>query len=109
MKVAYITYAKLLGATYGGLEQTCGRNLQLLRQAMGEENVHVFIITDREEELKLSSERTKVYHSGRTIKKLTLKNGFAALGGREKFSKKAESSILKEVIRADFDAVFLET
>jgi len=104
MKIAYITAAEILGPQNTGGIQCCNRNLNLLKQAFGEENIYVCAITKHKEYLSKTSDNTKVFYSDR--KKISiLKN---VLRGRLQFGKDVENAVLQHIEDMGCDVVFIE-
>jgi len=104
MKIAYITASEILGAANDGGIQCCKRNLSLLKQAFGEENIYVCAITKHKEFVPKSYDNTAVFFSSRS-KYSILKN---ILYGRLQFGKDVEDSVLHHVKSLDCDVAFIE-
>jgi len=108
MKIAFVTTNEILGPQNAGDVHCSNRNLNLLKQAFGEENIFVCAITRNKEYLSKKAKNVVGCLSGRSRKPYSMKNGIAALCGRESFDKKAETAILKSIIKFCCDAVFFD-
>ena len=104
MKIAYITSVEILGSQNTGGIQCCNRNLSLLKQAFGEDNVFVCAITKHKEFAAKSYGNTKVFFSNRrkiNILKYTL-------SGRLQFGRDVETAVLEHIKNLKCDVVFIE-
>ena len=108
LKIVFVTHYEILGPQNSGAIQCSNRNLYLLQQIFGEQNVYVFAMTKHKEYLSYATQNLTVVLSNRTEKLLTIKNGLGALFGRARFGKCAETSALKFIVQSDCDAVFLD-
>jgi len=104
IKIAYITSVEILDLTNTGGIQCCKRNLNLLQQAFGEDNVFICAITKNKKLLTKKTGNTEVFYSNRN-KISILKN---ILTNRLQFGRDVEQSVLEHVNSLDCDIVFIE-
>ena len=105
MKIVFITTFEILGPQKSGGEQCANRNLSLLRQCFGDEDVYVCAITENKEYLSKASGNTTAFYFKRSSKFIKLRNVFQ---GRWIVGKHAENAILEHIISLGCDAVFLD-
>jgi len=105
MKIVYITHEEILGLAYSGGIQCSKRNLSLLRDAFGSENIYVCVITKNHDYSSKSIGNVKVFYSKCNRNLHSVLN---ALKGRMIFEKKVENEILKHINRLKCDLVFFE-
>jgi len=104
LRIAYVTATEILGPQNTGGIQCCNRNLNLLKQAFGEENVFICAITKHKKYLSKSCGNTTVFFSDR--RKLSiLKN---TLQGRLQFGKDVEDSVLQHIKTLGCNVAVLE-
>jgi len=108
MRIAFVTTFEILGPPVTGAIQCAVRNLSLLKQAFGDENIFVCAITRYKEFLSKTTPNTKVFYANRNQKRTTLRNGIAVLLGRQRFDKKTEDAVIKYIIQLDCDAAFID-
>jgi len=106
MKIAFITTFAILGLPpYEGGDVYSRRNLHLLQQAFGEENIYICAITKDKSLLSKAARNITVFYSDRS-KLSILKN---CLSNRLQFRKDVEDSVLEYIMRIGCDAVFLDS
>jgi len=105
MKVAFVTPIEILGPENNGGVQCSNRNLSLLRQICGEQNVYVCAVTANEEYLSKANENTAVFFLDSSKEIYTLRR---ALSGRWSFDRKTESAIIKHIIELGCEIVFID-
>lgn len=105
MKIAFITANEILGPSNDGGVLVSKRNLELLKQAFGDENIVVCAITKHKEFLSKTTGNIKVFYSCR--KKLSiLANVFS---GRLMFGGKTETDVNEFLKKTEFDLIFFES
>jgi len=105
LRIAYITMEEILGSSNTGGIHCSNRNLYLLRQAFGEENVFVCAITMHREFVPSANGNVAAFFSNRSKMKYLLRN---TLQSRVMFGKKLENQILAHITQLRCDVVFLE-
>ena len=106
MKIAYITTFEILGPQNSGGVQFCNRNLWLLRQAFGEDNIYVCAITKHEEYLNKVTDNITPFFTDRSKKINTLKN---AVLSRLMYGKKTEDALINHIMKLKCDLIFFES
>jgi len=106
MKLAYITTAEILGPSTSGGIQCCKRNLSLLKQVFGEDNVHICAITGNKSYMTGAERNLTVFYSENSKLTSHLKYAFS---GRRWFSKKTETAVIECITQLGCDFVFVES
>ena len=104
MKIAYITTVDVLGPANDGGVICATRNLTLLKDAFGNENIFICAITKKKEHLSKTSSNTAVFYCDRPRVEI-LKD---ALYNRFKFGKAVEDKIIDFLNHAKVDTLFIE-
>ena len=105
MKIAYITQEEILGPSNTGGILCCKRNLSLLKQAFGDDNIHICAITKNKEYLEKADGKTTVFYSAR--KKVNILRN--VMHGRLQFGKDVEKAVLRHVIDLDCSMAFFDS
>lgn len=106
MKVAYVSTCDIFGPTNNGGAQCSHRNLYLLKQALGEENVFICIVTKNREDLSKLTDNMTVFFSNCDNNFYSIINSLLL---RLSFNRKVETSILNYIVKLGCSHVFIET
>jgi len=103
MKVGFITTIEVFGPNNAGSIQYSKRNLGLIKQVFGEENIYICVITRETDRAQIPSLNTTFIHTKRDNKLCMI---MYALGGRLGFGKKTENKVLEFISQHDIKVVF---
>jgi len=104
--VAYVSTCDIFGPTNNGGAQCSHRNLYLLKQALGEENVFICIVTKNREDLSKLTDNMTVFFSNCDNNFYSIINSLLL---RLSFNRKVETSILNYIVKLGCSHVFIET
>jgi len=106
MKIAYITTDEILGPQNTGGIQCSNRNLLLLKQAFGEDNIYLCVITKNKEHL-LSEEDENIatFFTNRSSGLYILRN---ILSTRLMFNEKVEKAVLEHLESLNCEIAFFD-
>jgi len=105
MRIAYVTVEEILGPPNSGGIQCCNRNINLLKQAFGEENIFVCAITKDKKFLSKVGVNTRAFLSKCNKNLHSVLN---SLNGRLLFEKEVENNVIEYIISLNCSIVFLE-
>jgi len=105
LKIVYVVTAEILGPQNSGGVQYSTRNITVLRQAFGEDNIYVCAITKHKEYLAKKNANTEIFYSNRS-KVSILKN---TLQGRLQFDRNVEDSVIEYIATLKCDTVIFDS